>query len=83
VEERKMSTGYSFRTRIITIKEHFESKNWRLEVQGDGSKLPVCDEKSIGWYIKLEGSWESMYVGLEKPDLAEGQAVTVSIVPTG
>ena len=77
-----MSTGYTFRTRVITIKEHFESTNWRLEDQGDGRKVPTCDQRSLGWYIKLEGSWESMYVGMEKPDLVQGQAVTISIVPT-
>jgi len=76
------TTTYSFNSKIISIKEHFEPVNWRMEVQ-DGKKIPVCDQHSIGWYVKLEGSWESMYVGDEKPNLTEGEKVTVSIIPRG
>jgi len=77
-----MTTAYSFRTKITSIKEHFEAYNWRMEPGEDGKKVPVCNQRSIGWYVMLEGSRESLYVGDQKPELAEGQKVTISIVPT-
>jgi hypothetical protein len=74
---------YTFRSRVMAVKEHFESMNWRLEDQGDGRKVPTCDQRSLGWYVTLEGSYESWCVGSEKPDFVQGQAVKISIVPIG
>lgn len=75
-----MTTKYSFKTRIISIKEHFSPQNWRLEFDGE-KKLTTYDSVSDGWYIVLHGSMESIYIGNVKPDLIEGQRVTVTITP--
>ena len=75
-----MPTAYSFKTKITSIREHFEAVNWRMEIQ-NGEKIRTHDQISQGWYITLEGSRESIYVGDTKPDLAENQKVTVAITP--
>jgi hypothetical protein len=75
-----MATRYSFKTKITSVKEHFDYVNWRLENVG-GEKQRECDQRSIGWYITLEGSRESIYTGDTKPDLVINQRVTVSITP--
>jgi hypothetical protein len=75
-----MTTMYSFKTKITSVNEHFENINWRLEVR-DGQKTHECDKVSIGWYITLQGSRESIYLGRDKPDLIEGHKVKVSIIP--
>jgi hypothetical protein len=75
-----MATVYSFKTKITGVKQHFEYTNWRLENVG-GEKQRACDQVSIGWYITLEGSRESIYLGNTKPDLVKNQRVTVSITP--
>jgi hypothetical protein len=76
-----MTTKYSFKTKILSVKEHFTQQNWRLEKQDNGEKKPTCDNVSDGWFIILEGSRESIYLGDARPDLVEGQKVTVSITP--
>jgi hypothetical protein len=71
---------YSFKTKVTSVKEHFESINWRME-SVNGQKQRTCDQRSIGWYVTLEGSRESIYLGDNKPDLVINQKVTVSITP--
>ena len=46
--------------------------------------LKLVEEKTRrdqinGWYMQLEGSWESLYAGMEKPDFAVGERVKVKI----
>lgn len=37
-------------------------------------KAPIA-----GWYMLLEGSWEKLYVGMDKPDFAVGDRVKLTI----
>jgi hypothetical protein len=73
-----MSTNYKFNTRISRVQEQFEHYNWRME-NHDGQKVSVHDERSLGWYITLQESRVSLYIGNTKPDLVEGQDVTVTV----
>jgi hypothetical protein len=76
----KTTTIYSFKTKITSVKQHYEPKNWRVEIE-NGEKKTICDNVSSGWYITLDGSRESIYLGNDKPDITEGQEVKVSIIP--
>jgi hypothetical protein len=78
-----MTTKYSFKTIVLKVKEHFSQANWRTEQQEDGQKKAVCNNVSDGWFVTLEGSRESMYLGDTRPDLSEGQKVMVTITPIG
>jgi hypothetical protein len=37
------------------------------------------EQRKLGWFILLEGSWESLYIGDERPQLEVGQRVVVTI----
>jgi hypothetical protein len=37
------------------------------------------DSEDLGWYLLLDGSWEYLHVGDEKPDFTVGQRVVVTI----
>ena len=77
-----MPTIYRFHTKIRSIKEHWEPHSWRIVTdQETGAKIHESDQRSLGWFVTLDGSRESMYVGDTKPDLTVGQDVTVTIAP--
>lgn len=58
--------------RVIKVDEH-KNKIWR---SGTGENA-VFDTPSIGWGVLLEGSYESLMVGMEKPNIKPGDFVTV------
>lgn len=35
--------------------------------------------KDLGWFVCLEGSWEKLHIGPDKPDLKIGQKVEVTL----
>lgn len=37
------------------------------------------EEKSIGWFIHLEGSREALFLSMTKPEINKGDTVKVSI----
>jgi hypothetical protein len=63
-----------FGAKLKRIEERFREK-W-LSGHGDTSKF---EKISIGWFIHLEGSWESLFIGYEKPDLNVGDNVIITI----
>jgi len=73
-----MTTSYKFNTTVAKVKEEFENYNWRKVHTPEGTAT-MCDKRSLGWYITLEESRVSLYVGDTKPDLVEGQNVTVTV----
>jgi hypothetical protein len=36
-------------------------------------------QEAHGWFMLLEGSWEWLFVGAEKPDFAPGDRVKITI----
>lgn len=66
---------YKFRTKIKSVKEEFRQFNWHKDQDGKST----CDRESIGWFVHLEGSYEALNFGRNKPDIKEGQMVEVSI----
>jgi hypothetical protein len=75
-----MTTHYKFKSRVKSVKELKEKFNFR-NVKYKGENKVEYDERSKGYFINLEGSWESLYVGDEKPSFESGQEVLVTISP--
>lgn len=59
---------------VVRIEERFQSRY----DYGHG-KEAVFSSLSLGWYIVLKGSMEAMYAGDTRPNLLEGELVTVRI----
>lgn len=36
-------------------------------------------QKKEGWFVHFEGSWEMLNLGLDRPDLEEGDEVIITI----
>ena len=46
-----------------------------------GQEDPVVDREDLGWFLVVEGGQASFFLGLERPDLKEGEAINVIIEP--
>lgn len=65
--------------RVRDLSERFVKTNWRKE--GD---VATFDTISIGWYVWFEGSFESNFVGVTKPDGLEiGDTVYMILAKPG
>jgi hypothetical protein len=63
-----------FNTKIKKLEQ--KSRTLRAWKDGDDVKTETED---LGWYLLLEGSRESLYVGRTAPELDEGDPVVVTI----
>ena len=63
---------YKFNTKVLRV----ERKNRIIRAVKIGDEI-VTTPQDMGWYVHLEGSWESLYLGFEQPDLVAGDVVTV------
>ena len=55
------------RVPVKLVEERFKS----MWVSGTGERAKFT-KQSQGWYMLLQGSWEALYVGMEKPDVVRG-----------
>jgi hypothetical protein len=71
--------------RIRTKVRHIELKEKRLSSRKDPhSDNVIVEIVPLGWFVHFEGSYESIYVGREKPaDLNVGMQVDILIIPQG
>lgn len=60
--------------KVSRVEERFH-KNY-LEGFGESTRF---EEVSLGWYAVFEGSYEALFLGNEKPDLAKGDHVMIKI----
>jgi hypothetical protein len=65
---------YKFSSTVKEVSEQFSNKY----VTGFGDNV-VFQKASLGWYIHLEGSYEALYVGVERPVLQQGDRVSITI----
>jgi hypothetical protein len=65
---------YRIYTHVSRIHE-LKSKRW---VRGTAKEAEFVEE-SMGWYLFLEGSWEGLQVGAERPNLEVGDKVLITI----
>lgn len=68
------STRYTIPTRAVDVFE----KTDRVYASGLGDKANFV-EVSRGWFVLLEGSWEALYLGPEKPGLVAGDKVKITL----
>lgn len=65
---------YIFETKV---KQIYEQKDKR-HISGFGSDA-VFEDISRGWFALLEGSWEALHLGKDKPELKPGDKIKVII----
>jgi predicted RNA-binding protein (virulence factor B family) len=77
-----MSTVYRIKAKV----EHLEQKKITLatykDVKSEDPKATIQQTKSAGWFVHFEGSYESLFMGDERPvDLEPGTEVDILIIP--
>ena len=72
-----------FAIRIPTRVKHLELKRQTIHTRKDtASDKIVAEIVPLGWYVHFEGSYESLFVGQEKPrGLEVGDEVDIIIIP--
>jgi hypothetical protein len=70
----KQEVSYRIKTKVKKVYQEEVRSNWRKT----GEKTE-CDTKYGGWYVSLEGSYESLYLGDEKPVFEPGMDVYITI----
>ena len=69
-------TRYTINSRVVGLEEHFVP----AYVIGSGvGKEAQFVSKSHGWFLFLEGSYEALHVGFEKPAFEKGDAVKITL----
>lgn len=63
-----------FRARVVSVVE----KKRKVWARGTGEDA-IFAEHSMGWFINLEGSFESIYVGSDMPQARPGDMATVTM----
>ena len=68
-------TSIVFRTKVAKVER--KSRVVRAWKEGDDVKIVRED---LGWFVRLDGSWEAIRVGDDGPGLEVGDLVEVKIV---
>lgn len=72
-------TVYVIKTRVLEVEEkrrvvgHYATG----QVDVSGKKEYAPREEKLGWFVRFEASWESLYVGREPPTTSSGELVKV------
>lgn len=60
--------------KVLKIEER-KTSIWKSGVGSDA----VFEDKSLGFFAQFEGSYESLFLGHEKPNLKAGDTVDITI----
>lgn len=63
---------------IETMVTGLLNKSKKKYVSGIG-KNAVFDDEPLGWFLHLEGSHEVIFMGIEKPELKDGDKIRITI----
>jgi hypothetical protein len=74
MESPQGTVTYVFYATVLDVEHRFQ----RLHVAGHGPDA-VFKNQPIGWFLHLQGSGESIYVGQEQPFIQPGDTVKVTI----
>jgi hypothetical protein len=74
-----MSTRYRISTTVRSIEFVKQTVRTTMEKGEDGEKKVVAEAEDVGWFVCFEGSWERLFLGMDKPDLVKGQQVEITI----
>lgn len=72
--EAPVKVRYIINTKVANIEEEFVP----TYISGIG-KDALFENRSKGWFAYFEGSYEAIHVGAEKPELAKGDRVRITI----
>lgn len=64
-----------FEARVVKVSEEFTRVRYH---QGPDGKW-TSDAVSRGWFVLLEGSWEKLFWGMERPDVKVGDIMQVTM----
>lgn len=64
---------YATHTRVASVEERIQIL--RAHKQGDDV---VVEKANLGWFVRFEGSWESIFLGDTKPAFVVGDRVKIS-----
>lgn len=67
-------THYLIHTTVVEVNEIFRKEH----VRGAGPEAEFRDV-SRGWFAILEGSYEALHLGMEKPELKAGDKIELRI----
>lgn len=70
----KIRINYAVYTEVLSCAEAFETYNYR---KGEGDKTEY-DTRSLGWFIRFEGSQERLYFGETEPQFKVGDKVKIT-----
>jgi hypothetical protein len=70
-------------TRYVTevVVKAVEERKETMRAYKHGEEVKTVEE-SIGWFITLEGSDASLWLGFEKPEFSPGQTIRLTLEGT-
>lgn len=68
------TTRYVINSKVSAIQEEFDQKY----ISGFGDSA-VFEKRSKGWFVFLEGSYEKLHLGTEKPDWKKGDKIRITM----
>lgn len=74
MEPTEAKIAYLIVTKAISVTERFV----RQHISGVGDQAKFQDT-SLGWYLLMEGSYEALYLGNEKPPFVSGDPIRITI----
>ena len=74
MEPTQEQIAYIMRTRVNEVNEVHRQEH----VSGAGPEA-VFRSVSRGWFLLLEGSYEALHVGFDKPELEPGDEIEIVI----
>jgi len=77
MEPTTAPVAYIINTTVINLEHRFK----RFHVAGYGPDS-IFKTEPIGWFVHLEGSSESLYLGADRPALDSGDVVEIRIRKT-
>lgn len=73
-------TRFVFETEVVRVFHHEPLKSARKVKDPEGGPDTVEHvTEDQGWFVALRGSWEALGLGFDKPDLAPGDKMRVSL----
>lgn len=74
MSEVRTRTRYVFSGKAIAVQERFEMVSGRKTADGQTEIV----QRSVGWFVQLSAG-ASLYLGPNKPDIAQGEEVRITI----
>lgn len=66
-------------SKVVDVRELRQVIRAQRADPHDPSSAVQTTEINLGWFIRMEGSWEALHVGFEKPEFEKGDKVQIRI----